>query len=74
MARWRSPDGKSRRKTFRRKEDAKRHLTSVESQKLAGTYIDTLGAQLRLSDWWQTYDLEVPRRATTAARDRVVMG
>jgi integrase len=39
-ARWRTPDGKSRSKVFRRKLDAERHLTSVEHGKLTGSYVD----------------------------------
>lgn len=38
-ARWRTPDGKSRSRTFQRKSDAERHLTSVEHSKLTASYV-----------------------------------
>ena len=42
--RWRAhyhtPDGKQRNKTFARKVDAERFLTTVESSKLTGTFVD----------------------------------
>lgn len=40
VARWRSPDGRSREKVFERKVDAENHLTSVEHSKLSGSYVD----------------------------------
>jgi len=51
VARWRDPQGKQRSKAFRRKVDAERFLTTVESAKAAGSYVDpgagrvTFGAQ-----------------------------
>jgi integrase len=39
-ARWRTPDGESRSKTFTRKADAERHLTKMENDKLTGVYVD----------------------------------
>src|SRR5262245_1060610 len=39
-ARWRTPDGKSRSKVFKRKLDAERFLTGVEHNKLTGGYVD----------------------------------
>lgn len=39
-ARWRAPDGGSRSKSFKRKVDAERFLTNVESSKLTGNYLD----------------------------------
>jgi hypothetical protein len=35
-ARWRTPDGASRSKTFRRKIDAESHVTAMEHSKLEG--------------------------------------
>lgn len=40
VARWRTPDGKSRERRFDRKVDAEQHLTSVEHRKLTGDYVD----------------------------------
>lgn len=39
-ARYRSPDGQEHSRTFRRKGDAERFLTSVEHSKLTGGYVD----------------------------------
>ena len=73
-ARWRTPLGESRSKTFKRKADAEAHLTKVESAKLVGGYIDTSTERVTLADWWQRYCIDVTsRRATTVARDEAVM-
>ena len=39
QVRWRDPAGKQKKRSFRRKLDADRFLTSVESAKLAGDSI-----------------------------------
>src|SRR4051794_32244191 len=39
-ARYRDPSGRERAKHFRRKVDAERFLTTVESAKLKGAYVD----------------------------------
>jgi hypothetical protein len=39
-ARWRTPDGRSRSRTFGRKVDAQRHLDSVGVSLAKGTYVD----------------------------------
>jgi integrase len=49
--RYRDPQGKQRTKTFDRKIDAERHLTSVEAAKLVGTYIDPAAGRLTIRDW-----------------------
>lgn len=40
VAKWRTPGGKSREQWFERKVDAENHLTTVESSKLSGGYVD----------------------------------
>jgi integrase len=40
QARYRDPEGRQRKRSFDRKSDAERYLTTVESSKLAGVYID----------------------------------
>jgi integrase len=73
-ARWRTPLGESRSKTFKRKADAEAYLTRIESAKLSGAYVDTSTERVTLADWWERYCVEVSsRRATTAARDQAVM-
>ncbi len=39
-ARWREPDGRQRKRTFKKKSDADRYLTSIESSLLTGGYVD----------------------------------
>jgi integrase len=49
--RYRDPAGVQRTKTFDRKIDAERYLTSVESSKLTGTYIDPAAGRLTVDLW-----------------------
>jgi integrase len=56
-ARWRTPDGASRSRTFGRKVDAERHLAGVENARHTGTYVDAgAGRQLfrEFADEWAT--------------------
>jgi integrase len=39
-ARWRDPDGRQRKKQFRLKREAEKHVTEMESSKARGAYID----------------------------------
>src|SRR3954467_13027709 len=49
-ARYRTPDGRERSKTFTRKADAERFLAIVESEKLRGDYVDPLGGRRLFGD------------------------
>jgi len=40
LARWRDPEGRQRKRTFPRKADAGRFLTTVEHSVLTGSYVD----------------------------------
>jgi len=51
LARWRDPAGQQRKRSFARKVDAERYLTTVESSKLAGAYIDPALARLVVGEW-----------------------
>lgn len=51
VARYRDPSGIQRSRTFDRKIDAERFLTSVESAKMAGSYIDPALAKLVVGQW-----------------------
>jgi integrase len=66
-ARWRTPDGKSRSKVFKRKLDADRFLTSVEHNKLTGGYVDPSAGKVTFksyaTDWASR---QVWRPASTA--------
>jgi integrase len=40
LARWRDPDGRQRKKSFQRRADAERFLTSITADVLHGNYVD----------------------------------
>lgn len=48
---YRTPDGQSRSKSFDRKVDATRFLTTVESSKLTGAYVDPAMSRLLVGEW-----------------------
>ena len=50
-ARWRTPDGKSRSKSFARKRDAEAHLVDVEGTKITGGYIDPSRSRVKVGPW-----------------------
>jgi len=53
--RYRDPNGHQRTKTFDRKVDAERYLTTIESSKLTGSYINPAAARLTLGPWAQRW-------------------
>lgn len=66
-ARWRTPDGDSRSRTFARKVDAEHHLTTVEGSKLQGNYVDPQAGKITFraySEAWQ--QVQVHRPSTVA--------
>lgn len=48
QARYREPGGRQRKKSFRRKVDAERFITSLEADKLRGSYIDPDAGKISL--------------------------
>jgi integrase len=50
-ARYRAPDGRERSKCFARKIDAERFLSTVESSKLRGDWIDPALGRTTLEEW-----------------------
>ena len=64
-ARWRTPDGASRSRTFERRVDAERHLTQVEGDKLRGSYVDPSAGKTTVADYWTTWSERQSWRATT---------
>lgn len=54
-ATWRDPEGKQVSLVFRTKHEAEKHLVQVESQKMAGTYIDPRLGKKTLAEWWENY-------------------
>jgi integrase len=49
--RYRSPDGRSRRRDFPRKVDASRFLVEVEHTKGQGAFVDPTAGRVRLGEW-----------------------
>lgn len=74
-ARYRTPEGASRSKTFARRTDADRFLTTVEHSKIAGAYLDpsagrmTFGAFAR--QWLDAQTFDVSTREAVEVRLRV---
>jgi hypothetical protein len=54
-ARYRDPAGKPRAKVFNRRVDAERFLTTVESSKLTGTYIDPRAGVLTVAQFYEQW-------------------
>ena len=49
--RYRDPGGEQRTKTFDRRVDAERYLTTIESSKLSGSYIDPARSRVTVGEW-----------------------
>lgn len=70
IARWRTPEGKSREKIFDRKVDAEKHLVSVQHQSLAGTYVDASAGNVTVKDYAKVWlGRQVRRPATEAVHE-----
>lgn len=57
-ARYRTPSGAERSKSFDRKTEAERFLTTVESSRILGSYVDPTTSRLAVGEWaelWLTY-------------------
>lgn len=66
-ARWRTPEGESRSKTFRLKADAEIHLTTVEGAKLRGAYVDPSAGKVTFREYAERWRaIQVHRPTTTA--------
>src|SRR4051795_11057281 len=50
-ARWREPDGRQRKRTFPKKSDAERYLTSVEWSLLPGGYVDPSRSKVTIGEY-----------------------
>jgi len=65
-ARWRTPDGASRSKTFTRKVDAEHHLATVEASKLTGGYVDPRAGKITFGEYAATWVASRVHRPSTA--------
>jgi hypothetical protein len=65
-ARYWGPDGRLHSRSFARKDDAQRWLTSEEASKLRDAWVDPRGSRKRFDDWasewWELWASE-PRRS-----------
>jgi integrase len=66
-ARYRTPDGASRSRTFGRRVDAERFLTSVESSKFQGLYVDRSAGRVALRAYVAEHLERQPWRPRTKA-------
>jgi hypothetical protein len=67
QARWRDDTGQQRKKTFDRKVDADKFLTSVEHGILSGTYVDPHDGTT-VAEYARSWAAARPHRASTARR------
>jgi integrase len=66
-ARYRTPDGRSRSRTFKRKVDAERFLTSIEHDKLLGAYVDPRAGRVTFAEYAEKWRAVQVWRPSTAA-------
>jgi integrase len=66
LARWRDPDGKQRKRSFSRRIDADRFLTSVSSDMLHGKYVDP-SDPTTVKDYAESWRTAQVHRLTTRA-------
>lgn len=75
QARYREPDGRQRKKTFRRKVEAERFITSLEADKLRGAYRDPDAGKILLrtyaEEWLTVQTFCESTRVATELRLRV---
>lgn len=74
-ARWRTPEGASRSRNFKRKVDAERFLTTIEATKLAGGYVDPAAGRVTFvefaTDWLSCQTFDPSTREAVEGRLRV---
>jgi integrase len=74
VARFTTPDGKERSKSFGRKIDAENFLSTTQVSKLQGTFVDPRAGRVTFEDWQkQWWATTVDLRPSTRARDASYM-
>ncbi|PRW64640.1 tyrosine-type recombinase/integrase [Actinopolyspora mortivallis] len=69
LLRWRDPDGKQRKKSFRRKADAEAYAATVEHGIRSGSYIDPNAGKILVDEWAKKWlDAQAHLAASTYAR------
>lgn len=69
VARYRTPDGLQRSKSFKRKVDADGFLALIEADKLRGTYMDSQRSEILLHDWAESW-LDAQNDLSASTRER----
>lgn len=67
-ARYRTPEGQARSRTFDRRADADRFLATVEADKARGSWVDPLDGRRTLGDYAAEWQRLQVHRPTTAAQ------
>ena len=68
--RFRTPDGRGRSKTFKRRAEAEAYATTVEGSKLQGTYTDPALGKIAFGEWTEQFQASrINLRPSTRARD-----
>src|SRR5438045_507397 len=67
-ARWRTPEGAQRSKTFAKKSDAERHLVNIDHTKLSGAYVDPSAGRVTFQVYAEEWRAAQVHRPTTAAQ------
>jgi hypothetical protein len=63
--RWRTPDGKSRSKTLKRRVDADKFITGIEHSNDVGSYMDPSRSKITVKAWaeqWLAGQTHLKRR------------
>lgn len=66
QARWRDPDGRQRKQTFRVKTEAQRHLAAMVADAARGTYLDPAAGRVTVTDYARHWAATRPHRASSA--------
>jgi integrase len=72
-ARWRTPEGESRSRTFAKKVDAERWLTHTEHSKLSGAYTDPTAGKVTFAKYANDWvSMQVWRPSTTVHIEAII--
>ncbi|HEU5003452.1 MAG TPA: hypothetical protein VFW71_11835 [Actinomycetota bacterium] len=74
QVRYRSPDGRQHKKTFKRRGDAERYAASVEVDNLRGEWVDPRLGRMTFGEWvekWQATEARL--RASTRAQHASIL-
>lgn len=74
LVRWRDPDGRQRKKSFKRKAEAEAYATTVEHGMMSGSYIAPDAGKVTMSEWAnQWLEAQVHVKATSLDRSEGIV-